>query len=94
MRGASEGIGLFVDLTGFVSLLFSIAFLIAFTWQFGWPPTVGLIVIFFVAPMAWALVSTLVFKGDSLTLWIIGTIAIWALMFPLGWQVSWFGMLG
>lgn len=88
IQGSSLIAGFIVDFTYGVCLLFSILYLVAFIWQFGWQPTVGLVTINLVMGMIWSLATR-----DSLVVWILATIAAWPLMFVLGSTVSWFGLL-
>ena len=93
MRGASDGIGAFADITGLLGFLFGLAFLGAFSFDNGWKETLGLIVIALLASVVWSVVSTAIFRGDNFFLWLIGTLATWPLAILLACQVSWFGIV-
>ena len=86
MRGSSELIGFLVDVTFGIASTFAIAFLIAFLWDYGWQPNLTIILASLLASAIW---SWLV--RDNLFVWVLGTIACWALMAVLVRQVSWFG---
>lgn len=93
-RGANEGFGFFVDLTGSISFLFGAAFIIAFAWQFGWQQTVALVLISAGTGMIWSLILAVLGIADHWIIWIIGTIAVWPLMIGLSRTISWFGSWG
>ena len=83
-------IGLFVNLTGLVALVFSVVFVVSFGFQFGLKPAIGIFVLGLIASTIWAIIS----RGDSFSIWIIGTLAIWPIMFLLIQETNWFGLLG
>ena len=93
LRGASEGFGVFVDLTGMMSILFALLFLIATGYDFGWRAALGLILITQIVGLAYSLISTAILRGDRIGVWMVGTLSIWALMPFLAIQVSWFGLV-
>lgn len=90
-RGVSALAGLFVDASGAISLIFGIAFLVAYWFKIGWKPVVGLVVISQAIGILYSIVSTPIFRGDNLFVMLIGTIAVWPLMVWLAAQVTWFG---
>lgn len=93
LRGANELIGLFVDLTGGLSLLFVLAFLIAYWYDVGFIKAIALFMTSVVAGFVYSAISTIVLKGDNFIVWLIGTIAVWPILFLLIPQVTWFGVL-
>lgn len=92
-RGANQAFGLFVDTTRSVALIFGLSFLVAAGWQFGWLTIGGLMLIGIVTTTLWALLSTPLFGGDNLFVWMVGTLAIWPLMVVLSLQLNWFGVI-
>ena len=90
-RGLSGNIwvDLVVTSTGFLSLLFGLAFLVSWGLQFGWAAAGGLVLISFIVPMLW----TILFRAtDNWLIWLIGSIAVWPLMILLASQTNWFGL--
>ena len=78
-----------MDTTGIVSFLFTYSFLVAFGWQFGWQPLVGLFVVTFLTGQVFSIAIP-----DSFAVWVASTFSIWPLMYFLGREVNWFGILG
>lgn len=91
VRGASEAVGLFIDLTGIISLVFSFIFLVAYGYQFGALAAIVLFLIVAAIGMAYSMFSTFLY-GDNFALQFIATFAIWPLMFWTATKVSWFGI--
>lgn len=58
MRGANEGIGLAVDLSGAAAMVFGIIWLIAYGFDAGWRYAVGLFLVGLSIMVAYSLVST------------------------------------
>jgi hypothetical protein len=99
LQGKSAATGLFIDYTGIVALVFSFVFVVSFGFQFGWKAAIGILVLGLIASIIWALISTLITATmfgtkDSVFFWIIGTLAIWPIMFLLAQETNWFGLLG
>lgn len=87
--GPGETFDAFVDISRLVFGLFCMAFLLAFSWQFGWQPAVGLFSICLLVRFIWgALVP------DRFVIWLTGAVTIWPLVLLLGGQVTWFGLIG
>ena len=93
LKGSSEAFGLFVDATGSLSRIFSLAFLGAVWFDFGWQSAVALVVAGLLVSMAYALLSTLIMKGESVAVWLVATGLTWPLAIVLSTTVTWFGML-
>lgn len=79
MKGSSEAFGVFVDFTHLLSTVFRFGFLIALALIVGWQQALGLLVISSVTVSIYTVASTVLAKGDSLILWMLGTIAVWGL---------------
>ena len=98
-RRSSEVVKFFVLLTGVVSSVFSVVFVVSFGFQFGWKSAIGILILGLIASIIWSLIST-VFTlkmfgtGDNVFFWIIGTLAVWPIMFLLAQETIWFGLLG
>jgi hypothetical protein len=90
-RGSSAAVGTIIDLTGAVALLFTIAFVISFSFDQGWQGGVGLLASGILFSMAYSLISTLIFGGDVATLWMAGTFSVWPLATYLLGKTTWFG---
>ena len=88
--GSSQSVGAFVDLTRILSLLFAVAFLAAYGWEFGIKQAVGLSALLVVIGIAYTAVSTLVMRGESAVVWMLGTFGIWPIGIWLSTKVSWF----
>jgi hypothetical protein len=85
MRGSSRWVPFFVTQTGFLGLLLSIGIIAAvFVWGGGWQPTLGLLAINFVGILVVTPITTAVFGGDSLFVWILATLA----MYPAGYFLA------
>lgn len=92
LRGSNRIYGEFVDLTRYLSWIFEFAFLIAYAVDTTIPKAVALFALAFAVGWIYTIVSSLVFRGDSVPAWIIGTIAIWPLSVALAPRVTWFGI--
>ena len=92
LRGSSEGVGLFVDLTGALSIVFYVLFLLAYGYDAGWHPAVGLFVASVVGATLTSIVMGAIFRGDNLGVWMVSTIAIWPAAFFMSRLVTWFGL--
>tara|TARA_R110000737_G_scaffold109657_2_gene142636 strand:- start:186 stop:584 length:399 start_codon:yes stop_codon:yes gene_type:complete len=93
IRGSSVAGGLFIDATGWFSMIFSFGFLISYGYDIGvWHALILYFIILVISTAVSALITVIV-KGDSLIMWIIGTLAIYPLAILLVHKVSWFGML-
>ena len=88
--GSSQSVGAFVDLTRILSLLFPVAFRAAYGWEFGIKQAVGLSALLVVIGIAYTAVSTLVMRGESAVVWMLGTFGIWPIGIWLSTKVSWF----
>lgn len=93
LRGANELFGAFVDLTGILSLLFVLAFLIAHWYDASLIKTIVLFIISVASITIYSLISTIIFRGDNPIVWFAGTIAVWAILLFLVPQITWFGLL-
>jgi hypothetical protein len=60
-------------------MIFRFGFLIALALIVGWQQALVLLVISFIAVSIYTVASTVLVKGDSLMLWMLGTIAVWGL---------------
>ncbi len=93
--------GLFIDLTGFVTLIFGIAWIVAYGYDVGWQPAVGLYAVVYLAMVVISILQELVvaamrrpsLEASEWPLWIFGTVAVWPLMAVLVFRVSWFGLV-
>lgn len=87
MRGASELLGIFVDLTHGLGTLFKYVFLVALAVLVDWRYAVFLFVAgFLLIPIYGAVVRETI-GGDHIVLWLLGTFAVWILAPMLAWQV-------
>jgi len=93
IQGSSVAGGLLIDATGFFSMIFSFGFLISYGYDIGIWHALILYFIGFVISFAVSALITVIVKGDSLIMWIIGTLAIYPLAILLIPKVSWFGLL-
>lgn len=85
MRGANPWVPFFVTQTGFLGLLLSIGVLAAvFVWGGGWQPALGLLAINLIGGLVVTTITTAVFGGDSLFVWILATLA----MYPAGYFLA------
>ncbi|MBK1667010.1 hypothetical protein CKO28_02995 [Rhodovibrio sodomensis] len=92
MKGANQAIGTFVDLTGFVALLFAGAFLIAYAVDQSILQALVLFGCGVAGVLAVSVPIGLLFGGDNWLVWIVGTVAVWPLGLALIPWVSWFGV--
>ena len=93
LMGSSEMVGVIVELTGIIALLFGVAFLIAYWYDTDIIKVVVLVAASIVVGLAYAALSGMILKRDSLVLWMLGTVAVWPLGFALAAKVTWFGLL-
>ncbi len=93
LQGSNQAIGAFVDISGGLSLIFAFAFLVAYAADTTILKAVVLFVLAVAISTIYTVVSTVVFKGDNLIIWIVGTIALWPLSLALVPRVTWFGLL-
>jgi hypothetical protein len=63
MRGASEGIGLIVDLTGGIALVFGLLWPFAYGFDVGWRYAVGLYAVGFLIMLAYSVVTSALVAG-------------------------------
>ncbi len=113
-QGSNQLFGFFVDLTGFIAMVYGFAWPVAYGFDYGWPSAVGLYLAGWLAMMVVALIMGTVIPlvrsatlseidrrmgmADEITadwfmFWILGTIAVWPLMWLLARTVTWFGYL-
>jgi hypothetical protein len=90
-RGSSAAVGTIVDLTGAFALLFTIAFVLSFSFDHGWQGGIGLLASGILISLAYSLISTLMFGGDLTVLWMVGTFSVWPLAIYLLGKTTWFG---
>ena len=93
LTGSSEIAGLFVNLTGLLSLLFAVVFLAAYGYDEGLVKVITLIAIMLVGGLIISTAIGAILKGDNLFIWILGTVGIWPLAVVLFMRVTWFGAL-
>lgn len=85
MRGSNPWVPFFVTQTGFLGLLLSIGILAAiFFWGGGWQPALGLLAINLIGVLVVTTITTVVFGGDSVFVWILSTLA----MYPAGYFLA------
>ena len=83
--GSNPFVPFIVSLTGFLGLLLSIGVLAAvFIWGGGWQPAVGLLVINLVGGLVVTMITSVIFGGDSLFVWLLATLA----MYPVGYLLA------
>ena len=92
LQGSNQTIGAFVDITGALSRIFVIAFVVAYAVDATILEAVVLAALTF-AVTIYSFASSWVFGGDNPIVWTVGTIAIWPLIFMLASRVTWFGLL-
>ncbi|MCA3653874.1 MAG: hypothetical protein IOB85_05965 [Methylobacterium sp.] len=92
IRGASERIGLFVDTTGTIKLIFLIVFMVGYIYDFGFVLAIKLFLIMVLIPLTAVVFLSIVRLADSPLFWILGTVFVWPLMYLLGKRISWFGL--
>lgn len=88
MRGSNQTVGLLVDLTGGLAMIFALGFLGAVAYDFGIIKAVALFGVTLVAGM---LVSAIV--PDNFVVWIVGTVMTWVFAVLLASEVTWFGLV-
>ncbi len=93
LMDSNKFIGLFVDLTGVLSLVFATGFLAAYVYDEGYTKVLVLIAITTVAGWISSLVFGLIFKGNSPFFWIPGTLGVWVVAVFLYSRVTWFSAL-
>ena len=93
MRGSNELIGACVDLTGSISLLFVLVFLVAYWYDTNIAKSLALLATSVVIGFVYSLISSIVFRGDIFIVWMIGTVAVWPILLFLIPQVTWYGLL-
>jgi hypothetical protein len=91
LRGASNSVGIFVDTTAVVAGIVGLLFLAAYAYDGGWKKALGVVGVSFLASVLYSFVLAFVIRGDSLVLWIVGTVAVWPLMAILVTYATWFG---
>ena len=72
LRGASAWVGFVVDITAIAASVFGVTFLVAYGYDAGWKLLVGLVVVTFLSTTIYSFVSAIMFRGDSLSLWMLG----------------------
>ncbi len=92
LRGANKSFGLFVDNTGIWSGIYSYAFLIAYMVDASILDAIVLYVLAQIIGLIYTMLSSLLFRGDSLIIWMIGTISIYPIAYVLFSKVTWFGL--
>ena len=92
LRGESESFGLFVDLTGLWSGAYSLVFLIAYMVDASILDAIILWVLAEIVCFVYVKLSFLVYIGDSVLMWMIGTISIYPIAYVLFSKVTWFGL--
>jgi hypothetical protein len=92
LRGASETFGALVDLTGALGLIFGIVFIVAAGFDHGWQVAVGLFVVGFIVSLLYSVISTIIFGGDRVLLWALGTLGVWVFGTWLAFLTTWFGL--
>ncbi|KAA5605867.1 hypothetical protein F1188_09665 [Roseospira marina] len=92
-RGSWQLLGVLVDMTGVLALLFSVAFLVAYDYGTSVEQAVGLLVITFVGGMVGSTALGAVLGGDRAIVWLLATLLVWALAVGLATHVSWFGLV-
>ena len=90
IRGESVLVGALVDGTYFLSLFFSWAFLIAFGIEFGTTSAIALLVLVVVLGFVYSGISTLLMQGESIVVWMLGTVGVWPAGIWLSTKLSWF----
>lgn len=92
LMGASRTFGTFIDLTGFLSLIFSIAFLGAYFFDNGIILTCYLVGILFVSSIIVMMAIRFVVRSEHPLIWLVGTLLIWPLGIFLFSKTTWFGL--
>ena len=92
---SNERFRLYVNLTGGLAFLFSLAFLSAYWYDAGVVEAVVLFVISVAANTIYAFVSGSILRGrgENPVFWIAGTIAMWIIPLFLIPQLTWIGLL-
>lgn len=90
VRGESVLAGAFVDWTYFLSLFFSWTFLIAFGIEFGVTSAIALLTMVVVLGFVYSGISTLLMEGESIVVWMLGTVGVWPTGIWLSTKLSWF----
>ena len=90
IRGESAFVGGLVDGTYFLSLFFSWAFLIAFGIEFGIASAAALLTLVVVLGFVYSGISTLLMRGESIVVWVLGTVGVWPTGIWLSTKLSWF----
>ena len=90
IRGEGVLVGALVDWTYTLSLLFGWAFLIAFGIEFGITSAVALLTLVVVLGFVYSGISTLLMQGESIVVWMLGTVGAWPSGIWLSTKVSWF----
>ena len=92
IQGSSLAAGLFIDATGFFSMIFSYGYLISYGFDNGFWNALILYFLGFVISFLVSALITIIAKGDNWVIWIIGTLAIYPLAISLIPYVTWFGL--
>lgn len=87
MRGSNESIGNLVDATFFLGSIFTLAFFLAYLFDYGLLKTGVAFATGFGAALVWAFVSK-----DTIASWVLSTIFLWPAMIYLATLVTWFGI--
>jgi hypothetical protein len=88
LQGSSVAFGLFVDYTGLISAIFALFFIVAYGYDTGWRPVIGLLVISGFVGILWSMIVR-----DRYIVWIVCTLALWPLGLWMATLVSWFNLV-
>lgn len=86
LRGSSEAIGAFVDLTGMIALVGAVILLVWFGFKAGWLQALIVFGGTVATGIAYQLVTGFIYR-DNIVVWILGTLAVYPLLAFLGYMI-------
>lgn len=86
--GFNQVVGAFIDLTGLLALLFSLAFLVVYGIEFGIKSVAGLFVSVLIIGFAYSGISTWIMRGESAFIWAVGTFGVYPIAVWLSAKVA------
>ncbi|MDZ7713795.1 MAG: hypothetical protein U5L06_12130 [Rhodovibrio sp.] len=92
LQGSNQVIGAFVDTTGFLALMFAVAFLVAYGFDTSLLHALALLGCSLLGGLGVSVLLGLMFGGDNFAIWGIATLLVWFFAIALFPWTSWFGM--